>query len=63
MTTFIKEIGVDPNPTKPGHYQIEVEDIMFSQAAYAEFDGEKWEDLSSYMYDYPKRVWWYENEH
>ena len=62
MTTIVKEIGVDPNPTKPGHYYIDIGKIIPSTFfKFAYFDGEKW-DLSKYALTGTERIWWYENE-
>jgi hypothetical protein len=52
----ICEIGVDPNPTEPGSYNVEVENIMFCMPEYFKFDGEKW-DIPTHFQG--RRIWWY----
>lgn len=53
-------IGVDPNPSKPGEYNIEIEGIMSCFAIFATFDGEKW-DIPEFYFSQKKdcKVWWY----
>ena len=53
-------IGVDPNPTEPGSYNIDIEGIMACCAIYAEFDGEKWHIPEYYVEDKDGKVWWYD---
>jgi hypothetical protein len=55
-TRIASEIGVDPNPTEPGSYNVEVENIMFCMAEYFHFDGGKWDIPTEFQ---GRRIWWY----
>lgn len=54
-------IGVDPNPSEPGEYNIEIEGIVSCCAIFVNFDGEKW-DIPSYYFETGQdcKVWWYD---
>ena len=55
-TRIASEIGVDPNPTEPGHYNVQVDNIMFCMPEYFKFDGEKWNIPTHFQ---GRKIWWY----